>query len=663
MKLWMLAFTLLYISLQAEDFTRFGYYRVVAVSPPLKIADPMANAHIILEESIEADKKGASIVLFPELSLTGYTAEDLFGSEDLLIHTKKALLELTKKSVDLDVTIVVGAPYRTLNGRLYNVAFVISQGKILGAVPKIHLPNYSEYYERRWFVPGGKVEMEIEDPILGSFHLGTRQLFCLGEMIFGVEICEDLWAPLPPSTDLALAGANVILNLSASNELVGKSDYRRALVEQQSNRLLAGYVYASSGPTESTKDLVFGGHLMIYENGSKLSEGDRFKLQGEKISADIDVQKLLHERQKNMTFGNQDSLEKDYLFHSISRGRSLLELKRIYSKTPFVPTDAVELGSRAQEIITIQATGLARRLLAAKVKTMILGISGGLDSTLALLVAKEAADLLNWDYSQIIGITMPGFGTTKGTKSSALTLMENLRISIKEISIVDAVNQHFKDIGQDPNKYDITYENAQARERTQILFDLANKEGGIVVGTGDLSELCLGWCTYNGDHMAMYSVNSSVPKTLVKHLVEWFASKSEDLELKTVLQEILATEISPELIPPDLNGKIIQATEDIVGPYRLHDFFIYHYLRNGFTIEKIFSLATQSFADEYSPAVVKKWLRVFIQRYYQQQFKRTTLPPGPKVGSVSVSPRGDLRMPDEAGCDLLLTIIDNLPIE
>ena len=663
MKLWVLAFSILWISLQAEDFTRFGYYRVVAVSPPVKIADPMANAHIIWQEVEEADKTGASIVLFPELGLTGYTAEDLFASEDLLLHTKKAILELTKQSAQSDVTIVVGAPYRTFNGRLYNVAFVISRGKILGAIPKIHLPNYSEFYERRWFVPGDKVEMDIQDPILGSFHLGSKQLFCLGEMVFGVEICEDLWAPLPPSTALALAGANVILNLSASNELVGKSEYRRALVEQQSNRLLTGYVYASSGPTESTKDLVFGGHLMIFENGTKLSEGERFKLQGEKITADIDVQKILHERQKNMTFSNQDSIERSFLFHTISEGRALPKLERTYSKTPFVPSSAAELNLRAQEIITIQATGLARRLLSAKSKTMIIGVSGGLDSTLALLVAKEAADLLNWDYSQIIGITMPGFGTTKGTKSSALTLMKNLQITTKEISIVDAVTQHFKDIGQDPNKYDITYENSQARERTQILFDLANKEGGIVIGTGDLSELCLGWCTYNGDHMAMYSVNSSIPKTLVKHLVEWIASKSEDIELKTVLQKILVTEISPELIPPNINGTIDQITEDIIGPYRLHDFFIYHYLRNGFTIEKIFSLATQSFVDEYTPSIIKKWLRAFIQRYYQQQFKRTTLPPGPKVGSVSVSPRGDLRMPDEASFEFLLTMIDNLPVK
>lgn len=663
MKLLVFIFIVFGVPIIAEDLTGFGYYRVVAVSPPLKIADPVTNARIIWQEVEEADKNGASIILFPELSLTGYTAEDLFGTEDLLTYTKKAILELTRKSAEVEVTIVVGAPYRTLDGRLYNVAFIISQGRIVGVVPKIHLPNYSEFYERRWFVSGGKVEMDIQDSILGNFHLGTRQLFCLGKMVFGVEICEDLWAPRPPSTELALAGANVILNLSASNELVGKSDYRKALVEQQSNRLLAGYVYASSGPTESTKDLVFGGHLMIFENGTKLSEGTRFKLQGEKISADIDVQKLLHERQKNMTFGNQDPLEMGFIFQNIPQNRTLLELNRKYSKTPFVPSDLTELGSRAQEIVAIQATGLARRLLAAKVKAMVIGISGGLDSTLALLIAKEAADLLNWSYSQIIGITMPGFGTTVGTKSSALTLMKNLGVSTKEISIVDAVNQHFKDIGQDPNIYDVTYENSQARERTQILFDLANKEGAIVVGTGDLSELCLGWCTYNGDHMAMYSVNSSVPKTLVKHLVEWFAFKSDDVELKTVLKEILETEISPELIPPDVHGNIHQITEDIVGPYRLHDFFIYHYLRNGFAVEKIFFLATQSFADEYSPKVIKKWLRVFIQRYYQQQFKRTTLPSGPKVGSVSVSPRGDLRMPDEAGCEFLLSIIDNLRVD
>ncbi|MBS0627891.1 MAG: NAD(+) synthase [Verrucomicrobia bacterium] len=657
------AIVLLYSGwLQAEDYTRFGYYRIVAVSPPVKIADPMANARIALLEAEEADRQGASVILFPELSLTGYTAEDLFLNDDLLMNTKKALLEITKQSSHLKVTLVVGAPYRDWNGRLYNTAFVISQGSIIGVIPKSHLPNYSEFYERRWFVPGGQIELDIKDPILGDFHLGTHQLFRLGEMIFGVEICEDVWAPSPPSTNLALAGANVILNLSASNELVGKSDYRKALIEQQSDRLLAGYVYASSGPTESTKDLVFGGHLMIFENGSKLSEGDRFKLEGEKITADLDVQKLLHERQRNITFGNQNIAEEFYL-HEIPHDVVLSKLTRVYSKTPFVPVSSSELNSRAQEILSIQATGLARRLIAANAKTMIIGVSGGLDSTLALLVAQEAAKILNWDSSQIIGVTMPGFGTTNETKSSAIILMENLRISIKDISIVDAVNVHFKDIGQNPNMHDITYENAQARERTQILFDIANKESGIVVGTGDLSELCLGWCTYNGDHMSMYGVNSSIPKTLVKYIVGYIASQSKDPELRTVLEKILATEISPELVPPDAEGKILQVTEDIVGPYKLHDFFIYHYLRNGFGIEKIFTLATMSFADEFSPKVIQKWLRVFIQRYHQQQFKRTTLPSGPKVGSVSVSPRGDLRMPDEASYKALLDVIDNLPID
>lgn len=655
MKLWGFFFVLLSTILHAEDFTRFGYYRVVAVSPPVHIADPMANAAIAWQAAKTADEQGASLILFPELNLTGYTAEDLFGNEDLLKTSKKALLYLTQESANLQVTMIVGAPYRTPDGRLYNAAFVISQGEIIGAIPKSHLPNFAEFYENRWFIPGAKVETDIHDPILGDFHLGTRQLFRLGEMTFGIEICEDLWAPLPPSTNLALAGANVILNLSASNELVGKSDYRKALVEQQSTRLLAAYIYASSGPTESTKDLVYGGHLMIFENGIKLAEGSRFKLEGETICADVDVQKLLHERQRNITFGNQDPIENGLLVHELKTVRTLPQLMRTYPKTPFVPLSKSELNQRAQEILNIQAIGLARRLMKVKAKTMVIGISGGLDSTLALLVAKEAADLLSWDPSRIIGVTMPGFGTTQGTKSSALALMNNLQVTTREISIVDAVNQHFKDIGQDPNTYDITYENSQARERTQILFDLANKEGGIVIGTGDLSELCLGWCTYNGDHMANYGVNVSVPKTLVKHLVGWIAAKSEDTDLKTILQTVLDTEITPELIPGQ------QITEDIVGPYRLHDFFIYHYLRNGFPIEKIYSLACASFSDEFAPATVKKWLRVFIQRYYQQQFKRTTLPAGPKVGSVSVSPRGDLRMPDEAEYQALLTIIDNLP--
>lgn len=644
----------------AEDFTRFGYHRIATVSPPLHIACPELNAEVALKELELAVKKEVSVVLFPELSLTGYTAEDLFLHDDLLVRTKKALLELKKKSADLDLVFVVGAPYRTFDGRLYNCAFVIAKGNILGVIPKTYLPNYAEFYEYRFFVTGKGVSYHVDDPLLGSFRLSTNQLFQMGEMVFAVEICEDLWAPLPPSNYHALAGAHVILNLSASNELVSKSEYRRELVSQQSERLLAAYVYVSSGPTESSKDLVFGGHTMIFENGSKLAEGKRFQLQGERIFADIDIQKILHERQRNMTFGNSAALSDNYILHTITVKKKLADLARIYTKTPFVPTVSHDLHARAEEIFSIQTTGLARRLIAAKAKTMIIGLSGGLDSTLALLVAQESAKMLGWSLDKIIGVTMPGFGTSGGTKSAAYSLGENLGITFLEVPIQDAVLQHFHDIHHDPHVFDVTYENSQARERTQILFDLANQEKGILVGTGDLSELVLGWCTYNGDHMSNYGVNISVPKTLVMHLINWFANSRADVKLRETLEFILSIEISPELLPLGGDGKIVQTTESIVGPYLLHDFFIYHTLRNGFGVEKIFSLAAKTFAEEYSRAEIKKWLRVFIERFYQQQFKRTTLPPGPKVGSVSVSPRGDLRMPDEASCLALLRTIDDL---
>lgn len=659
---YILTFLCLLGSLSAQDLSSFGYYKVVAVSPPLALADPIENAAIACQEALEAHNKEACLLLFPELSLTGYTAEDLFLTEDLLQRTKKGLAEILRQSVHLDTTLVVGAPYRAVDGRLYNTAFVIYQGKIIGAVPKTHLPNYSEFYEKRWFVSGQEVEMDVYDPVLGSFHLGTRQLFQIKEMIFGIEICEDLWAVQPPSNDLCLAGANVILNLSASNELVGKSDYRKALIDQQSSRLLAAYIYASAGPLESTKDLVFGGHLLAFENGSKLAESNRFQLEGERISVDVDIHKLLHERQKNGTFGQQQ-IKTPFLLHFIPSNVSVSTLQRSYTKTPFIPSDPHTLEARLQEIVSIQATGLARRLIACRAQTMVIGISGGLDSTLALLVAKEAVDILHWDSSQIIAVTMPGFGTTTTTKSAAYSLMQTLGVTIKEISIIDAVNQHFKDIGQDPKVTDITYENSQARERTQILFDLANKLNGLVVGTGDLSELCLGWCTYNGDHMASYGVNSSVPKTLVKHLVGYFVNKTENPTLRSTLETILSIEISPELLPIGEDDRIVQPTEEIVGPYKLHDFFIYHYLRNGSSVEKVFFLANETFKDEFNAKTIQKWLRVFIQRYYQQQFKRTTLPSGPKVGSVSVSPRGDLRMPDEASCVALLKTIDQFQVE
>ncbi len=651
------------VSAQAVDFTQFGYYRVAAVSPKLVIGNPMKNAELTFDEAVKADAAGAAVTVFPELGLTGYTAEDLLLQQQLIDDSNRALEWLMKKSLTLKTALVVGVPYRTTDGRLYNAAAVIAQGKVLGIVPKSHLPNYGEFYDRRWFTPGGKIEVNISDPLLGKFHLGTRQLFKLGEMVFGIEICEDLWAPLPPSTHHALAGANVILNLSASNETAGKAETRKSLVGGLSDRLLAGYVYVSSGPGESSKDLVFGGHSLIYEAGSKLAEGERFKLDGQTTYADIDVQKLIHERQRNTTFANQEPLERYKRVIEIPVLQTLPKLGRKYAKSPFVPTEKADLDARSDEIIQIQATGLARRLQAAKSKTMVIGVSGGLDSTLALLVANEAAKMLGWSPKQIIGITLPGFGTTTGTKSSAIDLMNDMGITSREIGITAAVTQHFKDIGHDPSVHDTTYENAQARERTQILFDIANKEGGIVVGTGDLSELCIGWCTFNGDHMSNYGVNASVPKTLVKYLVKHYADRKAAEGLRKTLIKILETEISPELLPPSADGKIQQATEDLIGPYELHDFFIYYYLRDGFPVEKIYHIAVDTFQGVYTPEVIKKWLRVFVQRYYSSQFKRTTIPAGPKVGSVSISPRGDLRMPDEASCDYLLLRIDALKSE
>lgn len=649
---------------QARDF---GFYRVVAATPELVLGSPDENADKIIEvckATCVATGDGldkASLIVFPELCVTGYSAEDLFLTDDLLNASNSAIAKLVGASRMFgDLAFIVGAPFRTPEGRLYNTAVVISNGDILGVVPKMHLPNYGEFYERRWFCPGVSNVREIEGSFGGvifkKVKFGANQLFSFGDMIVGVEICEDLWAPNPPNIGLALAGANVIVNLSASNELVDKANYRRELVASTSARLNAAYIYVSCGPMESTKDLVYGGHRMIYENGVCLSESQRFAF-GTGISvADIDAQKLLHERQRNITFGNQSGNE-GYVLTSVAYRGNGDKLIRAYSPTPFVPPKS-EVDKRAEEIFLIQSTGLRRRMLCTGSKRMVIGVSGGLDSTLALLVAVEAQLTPN----SILGVTMPGFGTSSGTKNSAVMLMKALNVEMREVSIDAAVRQHFKDIGQHPEKLDVTYENSQARERTQILFDLANKEQGIVVGTGDLSELCLGWCTYNGDHMSSYNVNASIPKTLVQHMIRWYAANRADEYTAKVLKQILETEISPELLPA-VNGKN-QSTEDTVGPYVLHDFFIYHLLRNGFSVEKIFYLACHAFKDydgaRYKPKDIKKWLKVFVVRFYTQQFKRTTLPAGPKVGSVSVSPRGDLRMPDEASFKKLLEKIDLL---
>jgi NAD+ synthase (glutamine-hydrolysing) len=637
----------------ATDFTTLGFVRVAAVAPPVAIGDVVTNCSTIAAWAHDASEQGAAIVVFPELSLTGYTCEDLFLTS-MVQDAHRSLGELARQTADLAATIVVGSPLQAANGRRYNCAVVLHGGTILGAIPKQHLPNYGEFYERRWFTPGREVDefVTLHDHL---FRLHARQVFDLGTaggitVRLGIEICEDLWAPDPPSTALALAGANIIVNPSASNELVAKAEYRKDLVRIQSARLGCAYVYAGSGPTESTKDIVFGGHTFVMENGSLLAESDRFNFNGSMVFADVDVDRLANERAQNMTFGTTDEPFPLIDVHTlVNQLPTLVQLQRNYVRFPFVPNDPRNVDERAREILAIQSTGLARRMMAARAEKAVLGLSGGLDSTLALLVVVETMKKLGRSVENIVCISMPGLGTTDHTKSSAQQLAECVGVTFREIPIGKAVAQHFKDIGHDPKNFDVVYENSQARERTQILFDIANQVKGIVIGTGDLSELALGWCTFNADQMANYGVNTSVPKTLVRHLVRWYGENLTDKKTQKVLTTILETVISPELLPVGKDGSIQQATEDIVGPYELHDFFLYHWQRNGFAPRKIQVLAFETFTADgsYDEATITRWLKVFIERFCRQQFKRTTLPPGPKIGSVSLSPRGDLRLPDE----------------
>jgi NAD+ synthase (glutamine-hydrolysing) len=645
------------------DFSSLGFVRVAAIAPPVTIGDPNANRVKIAAWAQEFADAGASVIVFPELSLTGYTCEDLFLTS-MVQRAHTAISELAAATASLNATLVVGAPLQAANGRRYNAAVVIHKGQVLGAVPKIHLPNYGEFYERRWFTPGADVDEIITIGGLAPFRLHARQVFDLGTAAgvvvrMGVEICEDLWAPDQPSSALALAGANLIVNPSASNELIAKSDYRRDLVRIQSARLSCAYIYAGSGPMESTKDVVFGGHCLIVENGSILAESDRFVWAGSSVITDIDIERLANERALNTTFGNAaepfPAFAVSAAEEKISAMPPLDILRRTYARLPFVPDNPATVHERAKEIMAIQSTGLARRMMAARSERAVLGLSGGLDSTLALLVVLETMKHLCRGPESILCVSMPGLGTTDRTKVSAAELARCAGVEFREIPIATAVNQHFSDIGHDPETFDVVYENSQARERTQILFDIANQVKGIVVGTGDLSELALGWCTYNADHMANYGVNGSVPKTLVKHLVRWYGDNCGDAAMNAVLDRILDTIISPELLPAGAKGEIVQSTEDIVGPYELHDFFLYHRQRNGFGPAKIRALAIHTFSEvdpdsnenPYDEATINKWIRVFFERFARQQFKRTTLPPGPKVGSVSLSPRGDLRMPDE----------------
>lgn len=630
-----------------DDLRRFGFIRVMAAAPVLALAQPRQNEAAIRDLWQRAATEQASLLLLPELALTGFTCEDLFLSQDLLEQTRIALHELCKLTQRGGPVLVVGAPWRTDDGRLFNAAFVLADGAVQGAVPKSFLPNYSEFYDWRWFTPGADLDLDVQDELLGEFRMTAAQLFQVGDVRFAIELCEDLWAPEPPGTRHALAGADLILNPSASNELVAKAAYRRDLVRMTSAQRICGYLYASAGPTEASKDLVFGGHLLATENGVLLGESERFALAGTELLAEFDCGLLRHERQRNTTFRNAPR-PAAYPVQLAGSGQPLQTLLRPVASHPFVPADEHEVDARAHEIMRIQATGLARRMLSIGAPRLVLGLSGGLDSTLALLVCLQALEMLEAPRERLLAVTLPGPATGQRTLNSARRLAAAVNVPLREISINAAVDQHLLDLQHDPAVHDVTFENAQARERTQILFNLANKEGGIVVGTGDMSELALGWCTYNGDHMSSYNVNASVPKTLIAYVVRWYARHHGNAALVPALEEVLATPISPELVPAQTEDEVAQHTETLVGPYELHDFFLYHYLRHGAAPEKILWLSEQAFAGRYERATLREWLEAFLRRFHGQQFKRTALPPGPKVGSVSLSPRGDWRMPDES---------------
>lgn len=634
---------------------RQGFVKAAAVTPKIKVADTKYNAELILDMMKESTRQGAKIVVFPELCLTGYTCQDLFLQERLLQGAKDALMKLVKESASLDAIFFVGLPFEIL-GKLYNVAAVFSHGEVLGLVPKSYLPNYNEFYEARHFVSGAELATEVVLPDGSCVPAGRDLLFVCEQMPklrIGVELCEDLWTPNPPSISHALAGASVLVNLSASNELTGKDSYRRELVSGQSARLLAAYIYASAGEGESTQDLVFSGHNIIAENGQILAESKRF---GHGILySEIDVERLCAQRRRMTTFVTEDQTHTEILF---SLKIEETKLTRFIDPAPFVPTDRQNREKRCDEILMIQAMGLKKRLEHTGANAVV-GISGGLDSTLALLVTVRAFDLCGRDHKGITAVTMPGFGTTDRTYDNAVKLIQSLGAEFVEVDICQAVNVHFSDIGQDPSVHDVTYENSQARERTQILMDIANKKNALVIGTGDLSELALGWATYNGDHMSMYAVNASVPKTLVRHLVRYYADTCEDKQLSDTLYDVLDTPVSPELLPPE-DGKISQKTEDLVGPYELHDFFLYYMLRQGFSPAKIYRLAKIAFAGTYEDAFILKWLKTFCRRFFAQQFKRSCLPDGPKVGSVAVSPRGDLRMPSDACATLWMEELNTI---
>lgn len=650
---------------------KYGFIKVATAIPEVRIADTKFNLEAIEKQIVMAEGQGVEIIVFPEFCITGYTCQDLFRQQQLLDDAERAMLRLLDFTRQLDIIAIVGAPV-SVGSILLNCAVVVQHGKILGIVPKTYLPNYAEFYEKRWFA--------------SAFDMSPTKVHYAGQLLpitpepqiyrtadgvkFGIEICEDIWSPIPPSSVLTLDGAEIIFNLSASTEQIGKHSYLEALLAQQSARTLSAYVYSSCGFGESTQDVVFGGNAFVYENGVQLASAKRFQMESQVVICDIDIEKLRSERRLNTTFVNAQhnlfvlpvgagTYEKKYIdcMPKENAEREFV-LNRNIAPQPFLQGETID--AACEEAFNIQVTGLAKRLLHIKCKTVVLGISGGLDSTLALLVCIEAFDRLKFDRKDILAVTMPGFGTSDRTHNNALLLMQELGVTMKEISIVPSVTQHFKDIEHDINVQDATYENAQARERTQILMDLANEYNGLVIGTGDLSELALGWCTYNGDHMSMYAVNGSVPKTLVKQLVGYVANQTDNVKVAESLRDIVDTPISPELVPTNESGEVQQKTEDIVGPYELHDFFLYYFLRHGFQPSKIYYLAGQAFEGKYTNEEIKKWLYTFVRRFFNNQFKRSCLPEGPKVGMVSLSPRGDWRMPSDADSTNWLTEIEQL---
>lgn len=636
-----------------------GFLKVASATPDVLVANPVFNGEKIREQMSQAEEKKVKLLLFPELCLTAYTCSDLFIQEPLLYSVKEEIQKIREHSRQMEMVTVVGAPLE-FSGKLYNCAVFVYKGKILGIVPKLFIPNYSEFYEARHFTRGSK-KVEWISFLGEKVPFGANLLFCCEEMdslVIGCEICEDLWTPLPPSSHHAMKGATVIVNPSASVETTTKEVYRKNLVSMQSARLVCAYLYADAGEGESTTDVVFSGHNLVCENGTVLAESKRFS--NEMTEAEIDLFRLAADRRRMSTFLPETEEEYEKVYFSMKTEDTVLT--REIAKTPFIPSNQSEREKRCDEILTLQAMGLKKRLAHTHAQSAVIGISGGLDSTLAVLVTARAFDLLQIPREKIICVTMPCFGTTDRTYQNALTLTKELGATLKEVRIMKAVEQHFKDIGHDPEIHDVTYENSQARERTQILMDLSNRYNGLVIGTGDMSELALGWATYNGDHMSMYGVNASVPKTLVRHLVRYYADTTTNKGLRDSLLDVLDTPVSPELLPP-VDGVISQKTEDLVGPYELHDFFLYYMLRFGFGPKKIFRLASLAFKEEYPDEIIYKWLRTFCWRFFAQQFKRSCLPDGPKVGSIAVSPRGDLRMPSDASPAIWMSQMDELKEE